>query len=37
LRAAGVQRGSIHIDGQNRAQWRDNAEWFASEVLARID
>jgi probable F420-dependent oxidoreductase len=36
LRSMGVSGAAIHIEGDTRAEWCDNAERFAADVLARI-
>ncbi len=36
LRSMGVSGAAIHIEGNTRTEWCDNAERFAADVLARI-
>ena len=35
--ALGVTAAAAHIEGRTRAEWCDNAERFAAEILARLD
>ena len=36
LQALGATGAAVHIDGRTRAEWCENAERFASEVLAKL-
>lgn len=36
-RELGITGAVTHIEGDTREQWCDNAAWFGSEVLARLD
>jgi probable F420-dependent oxidoreductase len=36
LRALGASGAAVHMEGSTRAEWCDNAERFAAEVLAKL-
>ncbi len=36
LRAMGVTAAAVHVQGKTRAEWCDNAERYAAEVLAKL-
>jgi alkanesulfonate monooxygenase SsuD/methylene tetrahydromethanopterin reductase-like flavin-dependent oxidoreductase (luciferase family) len=36
LQALGVSGAAVHIGGRTRAEWCDNAERFAAEVLSKL-
>ncbi len=36
LQSMGISGAAVHIDGRARAEWCDNAERFASDVLSKI-
>ncbi len=37
FREAGINKASVHIEGKTRAEWCDDAERFASEILSKLD
>jgi len=36
LHALGARGAAVHLEGRTRAEWCDNAERFAAEVLAKL-
>jgi hypothetical protein len=36
LKELGVSGATVHIAGQTRSEWRDNAERYAAEILPRV-
>ena len=36
-RELGIEGAGIHIEGRTRAEWCDNADYFAAEVLSKLD
>jgi probable F420-dependent oxidoreductase len=36
LRGLGASGAAVHMEGRTRAEWCDNAEWFASNVLTKV-
>jgi hypothetical protein len=37
FREMGINGAVTHIEGRTRAEWCDNAEWFGTEILAKLD